>query len=110
LKITPTAVSFTLTNSGGRPGAEVPQLYIGYPSEAGEPPKVLRGFSKHYLGAGESQTVGFAIKDSTTRVWDVATHGWKHIEGEFGLYVGSSSRDIRLTGKMMVGGRGSIHV
>jgi beta-glucosidase len=35
-------VSLTLTNTGKRMGAEVVQLYLGFPASAGEPPKVRR--------------------------------------------------------------------
>ena len=37
---------FTIKNTGGVYGAEVAQLYLGFPANAGEPPKVLRGFRK----------------------------------------------------------------
>jgi beta-glucosidase len=37
-------VSFTLENTGNRPGAEVAQLYVGDPSSAGEPPQQLKAF------------------------------------------------------------------
>ena len=39
-------VNFNLKNNGGVAGAEVAQMYLGYPKSAGEPPKVLRGFNK----------------------------------------------------------------
>jgi hypothetical protein len=39
-------VNVDIMNNGSYPGAEVPQMYLGYPPEAGEPPKVLRGFNK----------------------------------------------------------------
>merc|ERR1719305_535580 len=35
-------VSIDITNSGSRAGAEVPQLYLGFPPESGEPPKQLK--------------------------------------------------------------------
>jgi beta-glucosidase len=38
--------TFQIKNSGSVYGAEVPQLYLGFPADAGEPPKVLRGFRK----------------------------------------------------------------
>jgi len=38
--------TFQIKNSGSVYGAEVAQLYLGFPANAGEPPKVLRGFRK----------------------------------------------------------------
>jgi len=38
-------------------GAEVPQFYLGFPSSASEPPKVLRGFEKVFLEGGQSREV-----------------------------------------------------
>jgi beta-glucosidase len=42
-------VAFEVSNTGAVPGAEIPQLYLGFPLSAGEPPKVLRGFTKARL-------------------------------------------------------------
>lgn len=89
-------LTFTLKNSGTVAGAEVPQLYLGYPAGAGEPPKVLRNFTKVFLAPGYSQTVTFPMLDTDRRVWDVPTDGWKKISGSFTYMIGSSSRDIRL--------------
>ena len=66
LVITSSAVSFTLQNNGTVAGAEVAQLYLAYPEAAGEPPKVLRGFSKILLEAGASQVVRFVIEPTAT--------------------------------------------
>ena len=55
------AVTFTVMNSGDVPGTEIAQLYIGYPSGAGEPPKVLRGFEAIPLAAGQTQSVSFPL-------------------------------------------------
>jgi len=35
----------------------VPQFYLGFPSSASEPPKVLRGFEKVFLEGGQSREV-----------------------------------------------------
>jgi len=40
------AVGFDVQNTGTRAGAEIPQVYVGQPASAGEPPKNLRGFSR----------------------------------------------------------------
>ena len=61
LSATPSTVSFTIKNTGGVDGTEIPQLYLGYPANAGEPPKVLRGFDDISLKAGESKTVTMSL-------------------------------------------------
>ena len=49
-------VSFTLTNTGDKDGAEVAQLYVSLPDgKVFRPAKELKGFKKVYLKAGESQ-------------------------------------------------------
>jgi len=50
-------VSFKLTNTGSFAGTEIPQLYLGYPTDAGEPLRVLRGFDEINLAVGASSTV-----------------------------------------------------
>lgn len=100
LTVTGLTISFTVKNTGTVAGAEIPQLYIGFPSSAGEPPKVLRGFEKVMLQAGGEETVTFALDSGMLSVWDVTEHGWAPVSGTFQVYVGASSRDIKLTGTL----------
>lgn len=96
-------VTATITNSGAVTGAEVAQLYITLPSGApAAPPKQLRGFSKIGLGPGESGTVTFNIRRKDLSYWDVDSQNWIVPAGEFGINVGASSRDVRLTGSLTV--------
>ena len=69
IKATQDSVSLTVTNNGTVRGAEVIQLYLGYPPSAGEPPKVLRGFSKVELQPGASKTVRNADRGRVGNVW-----------------------------------------
>jgi beta-glucosidase len=39
-------ITIEVTNTGSVAGAEVVQLYLGYPAIASEPPQSLRGFQK----------------------------------------------------------------
>ena len=94
------SASFTLRNTGKLAGAEVAQLYLGFPASAGEPPKQLKGFKQVQLAPGESKTVTFALAPRDLSVWDAAAHGWAVAKGSFGVMVGSGSRDIRLTGTL----------
>jgi beta-glucosidase len=104
LNATSSSVSLTLTNTGSRAGAEVAQLYLGFPSSAGEPPKQLKGFKKVMLGAGTNQPVTFALSTDDLSTWDAINKKWVVANGTFNVYVGSSSRDIRLTGSFVVSG------
>ncbi|KAF2638569.1 hypothetical protein P280DRAFT_404484 [Massarina eburnea CBS 473.64] len=96
---TVSTVTAKITNSGGVAGAEVPQLYITYPSSApSTPPKQLRGFNKIKLEAGTSGTATFKLRRRDLSVWDGGK--WTVPTGEYTVSVGASSRDVRLTGKI----------
>jgi beta-glucosidase len=92
------SIRFNVRNSGKVAGSEVPQLYLGYPLSAGEPPKVLRGFQKITLTPGQSQSVSFTLGTRDVSIWDVVKHDWASVSGTFDVLVGASSRDIRLRG------------
>jgi beta-glucosidase len=102
LSATSSTVSFTLTNTGSRAGAEVAQLYLGFPSSAGEPPKQLKGFKKVVLAAGANQPVTFALATEDLSTWDTINKRWVVATGVFTVYLGSSSRDFRLNGSFTV--------
>jgi beta-glucosidase len=89
------AVSFDVTNTGTRAGAEVAQVYVGQPATAGEPPKNLRGFAKVALNPGQAQRVTVTLDARSFQIWN---NGWQTSAGTHQVLVGASSRDIRLTG------------
>ncbi|KAG6873646.1 hypothetical protein C0995_013153 [Termitomyces sp. Mi166 len=60
-------ITFTVTNTGAFAGAEKPQLYLGFPSSAGEPNKVLRGFDEVILDVGASSLVNMTLTQRDTR-------------------------------------------
>ena len=95
-------IGFDLTNTGGRTGAEVPQLYLGFPPAAGEPPKLLKGFQRISLSPGQTQHVTFNLDWEDLANWDATARGWIVTPGAFTALVGASSRDIRLTGTFTV--------
>jgi len=95
-------ISITLTNSGNRTGAEVAQLYIGYPPSTGEPPQSLRGFKKVSLNPGQSRSIVFTLSKKDVSIWDVVSDDWKVVQGKFSVFVGASSRDIRAGGSFQV--------
>ena len=97
-------VTVNLTNTGSISGATVPQLYLTLPSTApaGTPPKQLRGFEKVFLNGGASQIVNFNLMRRDLSYWDIVSQDWVLPAGEFGVSVGFSSRDIKLTGVVTV--------
>lgn len=105
LEVDEKEVQLTVTNVGERDGAEVVQLYVGFPdSVVFRPQKELKGFQKVFLKAGESKRVHIPFDDKTFRYWNVKTGQWEIEEGEYLLMVGASVSDIRLSGKLWVVG------
>lgn len=102
LEISGDTVSTTVTNTGSVPGAEVVQLYIA-PPKGGlhRPVQELKGFARVELAPGESGRVSFPLDSRSFTVWDGE---WKVPGGTYEIRVGSSSRDIRLTGTLEVSG------
>lgn len=96
-------VSAYVANTGHVAGAEVVQLYIGYPDSApSTPPKQLRGFDKLHLVPGESGIATFELTRRDISYWDVGLQKWVVASGTFEVFVGASSRDIRLMGSFTV--------
>jgi len=93
-----TGVKATVWNIGAYAGSEVAQLYLGFPNFTQEPPKVLRGFQKVYLRPGEEIQVSFPLTPQDQSIFDVTVNGWVLPKQYMHIFVGSSSRDIRLQG------------
>ena len=92
-------VSFFVQNVGAVAGKEVAQLYLAFPASAGEPPLVLRDFAALPLAPGERTLVEFVLDARAYSVWSVEAYAWQPVAGgAYGVSVGASSRDIRLTG------------
>ena len=93
-------VSFTVTNTGERPGAEIAQVYAGLPAGAGEPPQRLVGWSKVQLNAGESKQVTVEVDPRYLSIYDEKAEGWKLMPGSYTIMAGGSSRSLPLTEKV----------
>ncbi|KAF8160393.1 beta glucosidase [Mycena galopus ATCC 62051] len=97
---TAATINFEVKNTGKVAGNEVPQVYIGFPPAYNEPPKVLRGFARTLLSAGHSESVSIPLRQKDLSVWDVVKQEWVLVTGTVTVYVGSSSRNIHLTGTL----------
>jgi beta-glucosidase len=102
-------VSFNLTNTGTRAGAEVEQVYLALPTATGEPPTRLVGWSKVLLQPGAQQQVTIAVNSSDSShplsYWDTTTQKWAVANGDYTAYVGNSSamKDLIVAGTFHVG-------
>jgi beta-glucosidase len=89
-------VTFTVTNTGNRAGAEVAEVYASLPAAAAEPPKRLVGFSKVKLNAGESKEVSVEVDQKYLSIFNVEKNGWQLLPGDYGFMVGGSSQSLPL--------------
>ncbi|CEN61705.1 hypothetical protein ASPCAL08355 [Aspergillus calidoustus] len=89
-------ISARITNNGTCAGAQVPQLYLSFPEEAGQPARQLRGFERVYLERGEEGTVRFESTRRDVSYWSVEAQEWVVAAGKYKVFVGASSRDFRL--------------
>jgi beta-glucosidase len=101
LRISGMKVSGDVTNAGDRAGSEVVQLYVHDPTTIVERPlKELKGFKKVHLDPGRTETVTFTLTEEDLSFWDEKTGRWTTEADEYDVLMGSSSRDIRLQGKL----------
>jgi beta-glucosidase len=87
-------VSLRVTNTGGRAGATVVQLYVGFPVSTGEPPNQLKGFAKVALQPGKRKHVRMILDASSFATWSTSDGRWIVYPGAYTLRVGTSSRDL----------------
>jgi beta-glucosidase len=94
-------VSFDVTNTGDRAGAEVAQVYVADAhSGVPRPPKELKGFTKVRLEPGETRRVSIGLDRRSFAYYDTGESGWAVAPGVFGILVGRSSADIELRGEV----------
>ncbi|KAA6460885.1 glycosyl hydrolase [Acidobacteria bacterium AB60] len=99
LQVTPgdtVKVSFTLSNTGARSGAEIAEIYAALPESAQEPPKRLVGFTKVKLDPKGKQTVSVDIDRKYLSIWDESKNDWSLLPGEYTFLVGGSSDKLPL--------------
>ena len=98
-------VTFTLTNTGDRDGAEVAELYVhAVNPTVYRPNKELKGFKKVFLKAGESKKVTIELDDKAFRYWNSKTNRFEIDGGAYDLLVGASVEDIKLKATVNVKG------
>jgi beta-glucosidase len=103
------AVTYTITNTGSRQGAEASQVYVTLPAAADQPAKRLVAFQKVDMAPGASRQVtvtidsaapshplSYWIPDNDAPVAGWGNGRWATAPGEYTVHVGTSSADTPL--------------
>jgi beta-glucosidase len=88
--------TFTVTNTGQREGADVPQVYLT--QAAGDRRMRLLGFERVELKAGESRSVTVTADPRLIARFDAGAGGWRIAEGNYSVALARSAAALVLTG------------
>lgn len=94
-------VSFDVTNTGKRAGADVAQVYVSedHPQIA-RPPQELKGFARVELAPGQTRHLTVPLDARSFTWYDEKASAWHADAGTFTVHVGRSSADPQLNGKI----------
>jgi beta-glucosidase len=90
-------VTFTVKNSGTRPGAEIAQVYVQLPATSNESFNRLVAFDKIHLAPGESKSVTLPLTPLYLSIFDDKKDAWTLLPGDYKIQIGPSSADLPLT-------------
>jgi beta-glucosidase len=94
-------VSFDVKNTGKVKGEEIAQVYVASSSlSIDKPVKELKGFSKLKLNPGESKQAKIKLDPDSFAYYSEQFAQWKTDPGKYKVFVGSSSRDIKLSAEL----------
>jgi len=95
--------SVTVTNTGDRAGADVPQLYLT--EAAGEQRMRLLGFERVELQPGESRRVTLTADPRLLARFDGAAGQWQIAQGTYRVGLGKDAGSLELSGEVTLEGR-----
>jgi beta-glucosidase len=88
-------VSFDVTNTGQRDGADVPQIYLGARSpRVPRPVRELKNFARVQLAPGETKHVALPLDVRAFAYYDVQGKRWRADAGRYAVELGRSVEDI----------------
>ena len=105
LEVSREKISFTLANTGDRPGAEVAQVYISAPRDKILRPALeLKGFQKVFLQPGERRRVTIPLDEYAFRWFNPQSNRWEVEEGTYWIHVGMNAEELPLSAPLEVEG------
>jgi len=94
-------VAFNVRNAGLVAGDEVPQVYLGAPKMIGDgaqfPEHALAAFDHISLKPGESKRILLHVPLRRLQYWSTANRTWVTDAKNRTVFIGASSRDLRLS-------------
>ncbi|MFG3345196.1 glycoside hydrolase family 3 protein [Streptomyces sp. NPDC048018] len=103
LVVTPETATVRLTNSGGRTGREVVQIYLAPVADGVErPARWLAGFANVEAVAGETVEVTVELPRRAFEIWDEDRNAWSFVSGGYEVLAAHSLADVRLTARLDV--------
>lgn len=103
LQINGKTVSCTVKNTGDFFGAEAVQVYLSLPnSNVFRAQKELKAFKKVRLAPNEEIRITFELTKDDFSFFDLKSKSWNVEPGTYQVQIGSSSRDIRLSGEIHI--------
>lgn len=96
------SLSFKITNTGGRAGQEVAQLYVSAPKKGRptSPIKELKAFTKVALEAGESNSVELKLEKAAFSWFDEGRGRWVASAGAYQVLIENDSTEALLEGEV----------
>ncbi|OJJ73697.1 hypothetical protein ASPBRDRAFT_41398 [Aspergillus brasiliensis CBS 101740] len=102
-------VSVHITNTGSRPGVEVPQIYLGPPEDAASTypgyqfaVSTLVGFDDVSIAPGATELASFLISERQLSFWRQSDRSWVVARGKRSVWVGSDAETKVLVGYIEV--------
>ncbi len=96
-------ISYNITNTSLVDGKEISQVYVkDVFSMVSRPKKELKGFSKDLIKAGETKRIRIKLDSDAFAYYNVSMDKWFVENGDFEIFVGSSSADIKLKEKISI--------
>jgi beta-glucosidase len=98
LKASKDSVTFQVTNTGARAGAEIAEVYATLPQASAEQFNRLVAWEKVRLAPGESKSVTLHLDRLYLSIFNADKNAWELVPGEYIIQAGGSSRDLPLRG------------
>ncbi|UWZ83384.1 beta-glucosidase [Occallatibacter riparius] len=93
-------VTVKIKNTGSVASDEVPQVYIGAPSQIPEgvqfATRALAAFDRVHIGTGQTKTVTMHVPERQLQYWSIKNKKWVTVTAKRTVSVGGSSRNLPL--------------